>query len=211
MISIGHSHGRKWTESDIEFEIRKVMSVLGLKNRFPTHSEILEYTGNRGLNNAISKHGGTKYWASKIGCSIKNCESELGDYFEAFAIEDILKNTNLNSIKMKVRYPYDILVNSFIKVDVKASRINVRNENNKYHSFNLQKKDPTCDIFILYCIDNNDMIYKTYVIPSCKVAWQTQISITTNEITKKWDCYKDAWFYFDKYDSFYSEIIKGNK
>ena len=208
MIIIGYSHGKKWTKEAIEVEIQKVMCALGLQNRFPTHSEIIGYTGNMKLTNAISKHGGTKYWASRMGCSIKRCESELGDYFEKYAMEDIFQKTRFNSEKMRVGYPFDILTNNFIKVDIKASHINMRSEHNKYYSFNLEKREPTCDIFVLYCIDDKEDICKTYIVPSCFTYGQTQIGISANG-SSKWDKFKNAWFYFEKYNSFYNEIMKG--
>lgn len=185
-------------------EIKRVINSLEL-NRFPTHSEMIEYFGNKSLTNKISKSGGTKYWANLLCYSIKNCESEFGDYFERFSIQDIQNNTGLNSYKNKVGYPYDITTNMHIKVDIKSSTIIENNNGYKYHSFNLEKKEPTCDIYILYCVNDINEVYKTYIIPSCHVYGQTQIGISANG-KSKWDKYKDNWNTFSTFNDFYIKL-----
>lgn len=205
MIDIGHSHGTNWTDDLVISSIERVINSLEL-DRFPTHSEMVEFYGDRSLTNKISKSGGTKYWAARLGYSVKNCESEFGDFYERYSIDDILKNTKLKSYKNKVGYPYDITTNKHIKVDVKSSTIIENNNGYKYHSFNLEKKKPTCDIYILYCIDNSDLIYKTYIIPSCHVYGQTQIGISAYGISK-WDRYKNNWAIFNTYNEFYQKLV----
>ena len=187
-------------------EIKRVIDSLEL-DRFPTHSEIEHFYGNKSLTNKISKSGGTKFWADKLGYGVKDCESELGDFYERYAIGDIHKHTGLVSYKNKVGYPYDITTNKHIKVDVKSSTIITNNKGYEFHSFNLEKKEPTCDIFILYCLNDNDEIYKTAIIPSCHVYGQTQIGISAHGISK-WDKYMNKWSWFNKYNSFYEEIDK---
>jgi hypothetical protein len=205
VIDIGHSHGTNWTDDLVISSIERVINSLEL-DRFPTHSEMVEFYGDRSLTNKISKSGGTKYWAARLGYSVKNCESEFGDFYERYSIDDILKNTKLKSYKNKVGYPYDITTNKHIKVDVKSSTIIENNNGYKYHSFNLEKKEPTCDIYILYCIDNSDLIYKTYIIPSCHVYGQTQIGISAYGISK-WDRYKNNWAIFNTYNEFYQKLV----
>lgn len=126
-------------------EINRVIQSLEL-DRFPTHSEIEKFNENKSLTVKISKSGGTKYLASKLGYVVKNCESEFGDYFERYTINDIHKHTGLKGYE--------------------------------YHSFSLEKRESTCDIYILYCLNNNNEIYKTVIIPSCHVYGQTQIGIS---------------------------------
>lgn len=130
MINIGPSYGTNWTDDLVISSIKRVIKSLEL-DRFPTHSEMIEFYGDRSLTNKISKSGGTKYWASRLG--YKNCESEFGDFYERYSISDILKNTKLKSYKNKVGYPYDITTNKHIKVDVKSSTIIENNNGYKYH------------------------------------------------------------------------------
>jgi len=204
VINIGHSHGTCWTDEMIVSEINRVVRSLGL-DRFPTHSEMEHFYGNKSLTNKISKSGGTKYWANKLGYGVKKCESEFGDYFERYAMNDIFDHTGLNSYKNKIGYPYDITTNKHIKVDVKSSTIVENNHGYEYHSFNLEKKEPTCDIYILYCLNIRDIVYKTMIIPSCHVYGQTQIGISAYGISK-WDKYKDKWSWFEIYNEFYKKL-----
>lgn len=207
VIIIGHSHGKLWTDKLIIEEIERVKNALKI-DRFPTHSEIFNYTGNSSLNSAISKRGGTKFWMEKLGCKEKQCESQFGNYFEEYSVDLIKEKTGFDAYKNQVRYPYDITVNKHIKVDIKASSIVTNNQGYQYHSFNFGKKEPTCDIFLIFCTDYDGDINKIYVIPSCIVYGQTQVGISAYG-NSKWDKFKDAWGYFDKYNSFYNEIMKG--
>lgn len=206
MFIIGYTHGTHWTDELVISEILKVISALEL-DRFPTHSEIIDYFGNRSLAARISKSGGTKYWADLLGCKVKDCESESGDYFERYSIHDISNHTKLSSYKNKIGYPYDITTNKHIKVDVKSSSITENNYGYKLYSFNLEKKEPTCDIYILYCLNDINKVKKTYIIPSCHVYGQKQIGISAYGISK-WDRYRDKWTYFNLYNDFYTELVE---
>lgn len=208
MIKIGHSHGTCWTDEMVVSEINRVVQSLEL-DRFPTHSEIEQFYGNKSLTNKISKSGGTKYWASRLGYGVKDCESEFGDYFERYAIDDIYQHTGLSSYKNKVGYPYDITTNKHIKVDIKSSTIIKNIYGYKLHSFNLEKKEPTRDIYILYCLNDNDEIHKTIIIPSCHVYGQTQIGISAYG-NSKWDKYRDQWEWFNTYNDFYIKLEKNS-
>lgn len=186
-------------------EIQRVVKSLEL-DRFPTHSEMIEYFGDKSLTNKISKSGGTKFWANKMKFNIKDCESEFGDFYEKYAIKDILRHAGLSGYQNKAGYPYDLTINKHIKVDVKSSTV-IENKNNyENHSFNLEKREPTCDIFILYCIDKNDDIHKTYVVPSCHVYGQTQVGISAYG-NSKWDKYKNEWKIFNTYNDFYLTLV----
>lgn len=204
---MGYTHGNKWTDELIEQRIRMVVDELGLK-RFPTHTEMEQCEDGKALAVKISKSGGTKFWAKKLGFGIKDCESEVGEHYEIYALKDIYEHTLLSGYKNKVGYPYDLTIDNNIKVDVKASHIVCNNNDYHYYSFNLEKKEPTCDIFLLYCINNCEEICKTYIIPSCFTYGKTQVGISANR-SSKWDKLKNAWFYFEKYNSFYNEIMKG--
>lgn len=110
---------------------------------------------------------------------------------------------------MKPRYPYDLLTNGNIKVDVKTSRkLDRKNSAFPYYSFNLEKREPTCDIFIFYCLDVDCNIDRTVIIPSCIISGKTQIGM--GGLTK-WEAYEDKWDYFDKYNEFYLDVLKTKK
>lgn len=204
---MGYTHGNRWSDELIIENVLRIMEELDLKT-FPTHSEMEQCKDGKALAVKISKSGGTKFWADKMGIKIKSCESEVGDYYERYALNDIYENTLLGGYKNQIRYPYDLTINNNIKVDVKASHIITRKDDYKYYSFNLEKKEPTCDIYILYCVDDKNEIVKTYIIPSCFTYGQTQVGITALGKSKKWERFKDKWGYFEKYNSFYEELVK---
>lgn len=196
---MGYSHGKKWNEDSIIEEVLKIVKEFNM-DTFPTHNELYKYFGDKSLSNAISKHGGTKYFSDKMNLKIKACESKFGEKYELFAIEKILESTKLHSEKMCVGYPYDLLTNKNIKIDVKVSNL----FGQSYYSFNLEKKSPTCDVFILFCVNKEEVIEKTIIIPSCVVSGITQIGIGNKS---KYDKYIDRWDFITTYNSFYNEIL----
>ena len=201
---MGYTHGKKWNDELIEKSIFKVVNDAKL-NAFPTHKQMDEVTGSKALSNAVSKHGGTNYWAEKLGLEIKPCESKFGEEFELKTMEYI-KHMGYLCKKTPVRYPYDILVENNIKVDVKCSNL-VQGRQGEYYTFNLEKTMPTCDIFVCFCI--TDELPRIYVIPSIVLSGKSQLSVGKN--TSKYDKYLDQWVYFRRYDEFYQKVMEGAK
>ena len=200
---MGYTHGRKWSEDEVRKEIMNIVETLDLKH-FPTKSQIINFYGNNSLANKISRSGGSRYYADLLKLEIVNCESEFGNFFEELAIDEILENTGFSSLHTNVKYPYDLLTNGNIKVDVKASKkVKNKNANFPYHSFNLEKREPTCDIFVFYCLDENMEIEKRVIIPSCLLSGKTQVGMGG---LSKWDAYIDKWEYFDMYNKFYDSV-----
>lgn len=117
---MGYTHGNKWNEGDIEKSIMNIVNTLGL-DHFPTKKEMIDFYGNRSLACKVSKEGGSRYYAGLLNLKILSCESDFGAFYEEFAIDDIFHNVGLHSVHTNVKYPYDILTNRNIKVDVKSS------------------------------------------------------------------------------------------
>lgn len=200
---MGYTHGKEWNEENTKEAIMEIVNSLKLKH-FPSKRQIIDFCGNNALANRISRSGGSRYYADLLKLEIVNCESEFGNFFEELAIDEILENTGFSSLHTNVRYPYDLLTNGNIKVDVKASKkVKNKNTNFPYHSFNLEKREPTCDIFIFYCLDENMEIEKRVIIPSCLLSGKTQVGIGG---LSKWDAYIDKWEYFDMYNKFYDSV-----
>lgn len=199
---MGYAHGTRWSESDVCDGILKVVSICGLKT-MPTHSEIISATGDKRLVNALVRYGGTRYFANKLDLPIKDCESELGDTFELYCMEQIKEKFGYATDKMKPRYPYDILVDRNVKIDVKASRLYTTKAKTKFYTFNLEKRDPTCDIFVFYCLDDNDAPLKTLVIPSSVLSGKCQLSIG---FASNYDKYENAWSIVSEYVTFYRSM-----
>ena len=115
---MGYTHGRKWNDGDVEHEIMNIVNTLKL-DHFPTKSEMEDFYGNKSLSNKVSRSGGSRYYADLLKLKIVSCESEFGNFYEEFAIDDIFEHTGLLSLHTNIRYPYDILTDGNIKVDVK--------------------------------------------------------------------------------------------
>lgn len=191
----------QWNDDLIQDKILEVVNGAKL-NHFPTHNEMISYFGNKALAVKISKRGGTLYWAERLGLPLKNSETTFGDKYESIAVSDIYTHTGLVSILMSERYPYDLLVDNSVKVDVKAAFPFTNNCKAKAHSFNLEKREPTCDIFILYCLTDEESYDKVLIIPSCRLVGQKQVGVGKNS---KWDVYNNQWEYIKEYSEFYSK------
>jgi hypothetical protein len=182
-------------------EILEVIKSMGI-DRMPTRSEIKRVTGNESLTNRIMKSGGFKEWSQKLNKSLKECETNFGNRYEEltkFRLGTWFKDVKRTS----VRFPYDIIVNDKVKIDVKASRL-FKGENGEFYTFNLGSKYPKCDFYIAYCIGNNDVIQKVLVIPSFIMAGKSQLSVGINSI---YDKYRERWDLIEKFESAFKDIL----
>lgn len=174
---MGYVHGKRWDEKEIEDRIMQIVNDMGMKT-FPTLTEMTEYYGNQGLRNKVSKTGGSFVWSKKLGLPMKQSETCFGRKYELYAIKDIYEHTSrMRSEKMSTNHPYDLLVEGCVKVDVKASHPVGHLLNGNRYSFNIEKRYPTCDIFLLYGLGPDNQILKTFIIPSFFVCGTTQIML----------------------------------
>lgn len=197
---MGYTHGIEWDDSLIEYAIKDVIKIAKLDN-FPTHKQMNEATGSMALSNAVSKHGGTRYWADRLGLDTKPCESKLGEEYEVKCMEHI-KHLGYRCEKTPHRHPYDILVENNVKVDVKCGNL-YHGASGDFYTFNLEKSMPTCDIFVCYCLQN-ERVEKVFVIPSTELSGNTQLSI--GKVKSKYDLYRDAWGVIRSYDEFFKGL-----
>lgn len=204
---MGYTHGIEWSEELVIEKLKEVIEHLDLKT-FPTKTEIISYFHNRALVAKIARYGGVKYWANRLGLPLKDCESKMGEKYEQMCLSK-LQELGFNVETMKARYPYDLAVNSHIKVDVKSGFLFKTKVNSSYYTFNLEKSFPSCDIFVVYCLNEDDTIRKTYVIPSVFLFGLTQLSMGVNNT--KYEKFVDRWDYFDTYNKFYENLLKENQ
>lgn len=199
---MGYAHGIKWSEALIIDKINEVINSLGLKT-FPTKSEMIEYFGNNALSDKISRTGGVKFWANKLNLSRKDCESSFGENYEMLCAEK-LEEFGFECELMKPKYPYDLTVNKHIKVDVKSGFMFANSGQSPYYSFNLEKSNPTCDVFVVFCLNRDKTIHKTYIIPSFIMYGKTQLSLGVR--TSIYDKFIDRWDIFEGYKYFYQSL-----
>ena len=193
-----------WDEEKIEEKILYMVEKTK-QITFPTHTEINDFFGDYKLSNAIRRHGGTKYWADKLGMQCKECESEFGYNFEELCKIDIMENCGLESQLCQIRYPYDILVERCAKIDVKAAKLFSNYGKSEYYSFNLEKKEQTCDFYVFYCLDKNQ-IKKIYIVPSIVMSGKKQFAIGKKIST--YDKYLYKWNLINNFVDFIKESIK---
>ena len=201
---MGYTHEYKWTDETIIEEVKKIIEIGGMST-FPTHSELQKYEIGNALRCAISRHGGTKKFAQLMKMEIKACESTFGESYEMKCIKEIEKQIGLSCEKMRIRYAYDLLVGGAVKVDVKVSRLFISKEGAKFFSFNLEKKEQTCDIYVCYCIGRKGEENQTFVIPSVVMNGKKQIAI--GETRSIYDKYMGRWDLIKMYYDFMIQTI----
>lgn len=167
---MGYARGIQWTDELIAAEIMRVANQFD-PPRMPSNEEAKAMTGSHALSNAISKHGGYKYWAKRLGLEQKYSETKLGKKGERH-IAEILHQKGYEVELTSARYPYDILVDGCVKVDVKTANTSYA-DGFPLHSYRLAKGQQTCDFYIFYEADTG----RVYVVPSCKLYRQVQVGM----------------------------------
>ena len=199
---MGYAHGTNWTDELIKNHVLEIIDNEKL-DRMPSKSECESYYGNYALSNAISRRSGGWYkLAKELGYEVKRSDTYVGKQYEELAIKQ-LNNLGYKVIRMSCKYPYDMLINDYVKIDVKMSRLH-KGQNGNFFTCNIDKPYSTCDIYLIYLVgDNNDLI-NILVIPSTNVFTNTQISI--GEHNSKYYIYAYRWDYIDCYSKFYKTI-----
>ena len=198
---MGYVKGIKWNDDLIAKEILNIKDKLEI-DCMPSYGQINKIRKSTDLSNKIAKTGGINKWAKKLNLKIIKSETRIGKRGEKI-IEEILKTKgyDVKNVSEK-KFPYDLIVNNDIKIDVKLSHL-YKGCNGNFYSCNLEKKIPTCDLYIIIC-ENDDMsINKILIIPS-KFLHITQLSI--GEIESKYNKYIDRWDYIETYNKFYNSI-----
>ena len=196
---MGYTHGRMWTDENIKSEVLGVKDGLKL-NRMPTKNECDKYTKSYALSVAISRRDGGWYkLADDLKLPIKNSETTLGKIYER-KIADVLSEKGFNTQRMSQNFPYDLLIDDCVKIDVKASHL-YKGKVGNFYSFCMGKPYATCDIYILVSLADNNEITEIYVIPSSAVINNKQISI--GEYNSIYHKYKNAFDLIRHYSDFY--------
>ncbi len=199
---MGYAHGVKWTNELIKEKVLEVKEKLGL-DRMPSRSECERYFQNTALTNAISKRIGWYQLADEMGLPKKKSETLLGKAFEAKAAK-ILEAKGFDVRQMPQNFPYDLLIDSCIKVDVKTSRL-YRGKEGNFYTYNMEKPFATCDVYLLFELDQADDIKRVMVIPSKFVISNNQISV--GETNSKYHKFTDRWDYILQMSEFWNKAV----
>jgi hypothetical protein len=171
---MGHTHGTQWTDELVKQKVLEVIEAMKL-DRMPSRKECENYFHGTGLTNVISRRYGWYNLAKELGFDIKESETRFGKTYEARATE-MLQGMGFEVRRMSQNFPYDLLVDDCVKIDVKASRL-YRGKQGNFYSFNLEKSFATCDFFLLLAVSDEDTIERKMVVPSSCVIANNQISI----------------------------------
>lgn len=203
---MGYTHGTKWTDELIREKILEVVNALKL-NRMPSKKECEDYFHNNGLTNAVSRRYRWYELARELSLDIKESETYFGKSYEAQTTE-MLQAMGFEVRRMSQNFPYDLLVDDCVKVDVKASRI-YRGKQGNFYSFNLEKPFATCDFFILLAIGDDDKIERKMVVPSNHVISNNQISV--GEHRSKYYQFTDRFDLIENAAAFWTSLLNGVK
>ena len=141
---MGHSHGRRWTEAQIEAELLLVVAEVG---RMPTMGELRD-RGLNALGCKISRTGGGfRGWAAKLGVELRGTETHRGQVIETVLMQWLLERQFFVE-RQTTKCVFDLLVNG-LKVDVKSAAMSTY--------VNVTKKGPkTCNMGHVFGIYNNN-------------------------------------------------------
>lgn len=200
---MGYAHGIQWTDEKIKQSVREVIAAYEL-DRMPSRKECQQYFGNNCLTSTVSRREGGWYaLAKEMGLPIKKSETYLGKKQEEIVC-DVLTSKGFDVDKMPQNFPYDILADNAVKIDVKASHL-YKNKQGNFYAFNLEKKYATCDIYILLTLDESNNIIDYYIVPSRFVIKNTQISM--GEHSSKYHKFKDRWDYIVSYSAYVNSLL----
>ena len=200
---MGYSRGTEWTDELIKEKVFEVVAALEL-DRMPSRKECETYFKNGCLASAITRRKSWYSLAAELGLPVKDSETCLGKRYETIA-EEQLNGKGFDTRRMPQNFPYDILVDSSIKVDVKVSHL-FKGPNGSFYAFNLEKPFCTCDIYLLYTLEEDgDNIKDLLIVPSKFVPSNTQISV--GAINSKYYKYRDRWDYIESYSSFLETVV----
>ena len=177
-----------WSKDNIEKAIRYMVEKTGQKT-LPTHKETRDFYGNYKLSNAMRRNGGPKYWGERMGLEFKECESKKGEEYENYFVAEMLgKGFDAERVNCdEPRFPYDVLINGCVKVDVKVAKV-FGSDKQGYYSFNLEHKKHSCDFFVCYCLDcSGENIVKAYIVPASVMDGKSQLGVGLAQ--SKYDAY----------------------
>ena len=200
--TLGYSKGTLWTDELIKEKVNEVKHALSI-DRMPSRRECELHFHNTCLANAISRRpGGWRQLAIDMGLPVKESETYFGKQQESIA-EEILISEGFSVRRMSQNFPYDLLVDDCVKIDVKASHL-YHGQNGDFFTFNLEKPFATCDIYLLFTLTDENEIISAYVVPSKFVIANNQISMGV--MKSKYHRFENRLDYISKMSEFWDSV-----
>lgn len=192
-------YGRVWTEERVKEEILDSIRILAI-DRMPTAQELVSL-GRNDLHCKISKTKRYSGWANELGLKLKACETRTGQAYESKA-KDMLLQQGYSVERMSTKYPYDLLVNGHLKVDVKVANPHMLRGESRVHTFSIHKVKQTCDLYVLIALDESEQFERIFIIPS------HVLNVVTLCVGResKWNAYVNRWDLVKTYDDFFRGV-----
>lgn len=144
----------------MEQELKLRAEPLG---RMPSANE-LRASGANDLACAISRMGGFRAWATRLGLRQKDSDTHRGQKWERHEAE-YFRSLGFEVEEQVTKAPFDLLVNGQ-RVDVKGSKLTKHG----FYQFGGIKRGQDCDFFDLLCIDGG--VKSRVVVPANKARVQ---------------------------------------
>jgi hypothetical protein len=180
-------------------KIKYVMESLNV-NTMPSRNEIIQIIGNDSLHNKIVRTGGYQLWANKLNLELKDSETKTGWNYEKYAIE-LLENKNYKVQRMTTGYPFDLLINNNIRIDIKSGSAYLL-KGSRCHTFGINKRYATCDLYLIFALSEQQKLERSFIIPANMLR---VVTMSIGEISK-YNKYINRWDLIDEYDKFYKEL-----
>lgn len=190
-----------WTEEEMIHDILEVANKFD-PARMPSRREIEEYYKNSSLADRISRNGGFYHWAEVLGLETKHSETKVG-FIAENEIAKLLSDIGHSVEITNSRYPYDLLVDGCVKIDVKASHRTLVHGAEVY-AYRLAKRQQTCDVYV-FCEMEGSNIESFFVVPSNAITGQVQVEMGTKSTI--FEKYRNRLDIIDDITNFYKSLI----
>ena len=134
-------------------------------DRMPTANE-LRSIGRNDLACAISRAGGFRLWATRLGLPQKGTETHFAQQWERYEATR-LRDLGHVVVEQTTRAPFDLLVDG-ARWDVKAAHFSVYENGSglvRGYVFSGLKRGESCDVFDLLCIEAGEVKHR-FLVPS---------------------------------------------
>lgn len=188
----------KWNNDLIKSELISCIQTLDIE-RMPTADE-LKTIGRNDLHCKVSRTKKYSGWAKELGLPLTSCETRTGQKSEERILQIMQKSFEVE--RMSTKYPYDLFVNGCVKVDVKSAKPHNHN-GTRAHTFAINKVIPTCDVYVIAVIDEQDEFERILIIPSHLVKMKS-LNIGKES---KWNLFLGRWDIIRQYSEFYKRVV----
>jgi hypothetical protein len=161
---------RRWDDESIAAALRPLIQKY---QRMPSAAE-MRVAGKNALACAITRRGGFEKWRRYMRASIKPSETTTGLRIQRVAAR-LLRAQGFRIDEQTTKAPFDLLVDGRVRVDVKSGS----QYQNIGYIFALNKRTPTCDVYMLATLNSKQRPLTWYFVPSDKAKIVT-LTITPN-------------------------------